>query len=148
MAGLQFTYRFNGPADQGILIKNKGNNAVVNSHMGMPQKFYPSTGDSMFSRARRAYVKDSGGGTLLSGHYDSSQHIAMKKINAIGKGSTLKSTVSFQGKSNDTTVVNRSLARVRGGGSVAPKKKGALANPFRSCGGSSVTGSGNRQIFA
>ena len=148
MAGLQFTYRFNGPADQGILIKNKGNNAVVNSQMGMPQKFYPSAGDSMFSRARRAYIKDSGGGTLLSGNYDSSQHIAMKKINAIGKGSTLKSTVSFQGKSNDTTTVNRSLARVRGGGSVAPKKKGALANPFKSGGGSSVTGSGNRQIFA
>ncbi len=148
MAGLQFTYRFNGPADQGILIKNKGNNAVVNSQMGMPQKFYPSAGDSMFSRARRAYIKDSGGGTLLSGNYDSSQHIAMKKINAIGKGSTLKSTVSFQGKSNDTTTVNRSLARVRGGGTVAPKKKGALANPFKSGGGSSVTGSGNRQIFA
>lgn len=148
MAGLQFTYRFNGPADQGILIKNKGNNAVVNSQMGMPQKFYPSAGDSMFSRARRAYIKDSGGGTLLSGNYDSSQHIAMKKINAIGKGSTLKSTVSFQGKSNDTTTVNRSLARVRGGGSVAPKKKGALANPFKSGGGSSVTGSGNRQVFA
>ena len=148
MAGLQFTYRFNGPADQGILIKNKGNNAVVNSQMGMPQKFYPSAGDSMFSRARRAYIKDSGGGTLLSGNYDSSQHIAMKKINAIGKGSTLKSTVSFQGKSNDTTTVNRSLARVRGGGTVAPKKKGAVANPFKSGGGSIVTGSGNRQVFA
>ena len=148
MAGLQFTYRFNGPADQGKLIKNKGNNAVVNSQMGMPQKFYPSAGDSMFSRARRAYIKDSGGGTLLSGNYDSSQHIAMKKINAIGKGSTLKSTVSFQGKSNDTTTVNRSLARVRGGGTVAPKKKGALANPFKSGGGSIVTGSGNRQVFA
>lgn len=148
MAGLQFTYRFNGPADQGILIKNKGNNAVVNSQMGMPQKFYPSAGDSMFSVARRAYVKDSGGGTLLSGHYDSSQHIAMKKINAIGKGSTLKSTVAFQGKSNDSTNINRSLARVRGGGTVAPKKKGALANPFKSGGGSSITGSGNRQIFA
>ena len=148
MAGLQFTYRFNGPADQGILIKNKGNNAVVNSQMGMPQKFYPSAGDSMFSRARRAYIKDSGGGTLMSGNYDSSQHIAMKKINAIGKGSTLKSTVSFQGKSNDTTTVNRSLARVRGGGTVAPKKKGALANPFKSGGGSIVTGRGNRQVFA
>tara|TARA_B110000967_G_scaffold25177_1_gene23179 strand:+ start:761 stop:1207 length:447 start_codon:yes stop_codon:yes gene_type:complete len=148
MPGLQFTYNFTGPADQGILIKNRGNNAVVNSQMGMPQKFYPSSGDSMFSNARRAYVKDSGGGTLLSGNYDSSQHIAMKKINAIGKGSTLKSTVSFQGKPNDTTIVNRSLARVRGGGSVAPKKKGALANPFKSGGGSRVTGSGNRQIFA
>ena len=116
MAGLQFTYSYTGPADQGILIKNRGNNAIVDSQMGMPQKFYPSAGDSMFSNARRAYVKDSGGGTLLNGNYDSSQHIAMKKINAIGKGSTLKSTVSFQGKPNDTTTINSSLARVRGGG--------------------------------
>jgi hypothetical protein len=72
----------------------------------------------------------------------------MKKINAIGKSSTLKSTVSFQGKPNDSTVINSSLARVRGGGSVAPKKKGALANPFKSGGGSTVTGTGNRQIYA
>ena len=148
MSGIQFTYRFTGPADQGILIKNRGNNAIINAKMGMPQKFSPSSGDSMFSNARKAYVKDSGGGTMLSGHYDSSQHIALKKLNAIGKGSTLKSTVSFQGKPNDTTVINSSLARVRGGGSVAPKKKGALANPFKSGGGSSLTGTGNRQVFA
>lgn len=124
MAGLQFTYRFTGPADQGILLKNRGNNAIVNTQMGMPQKFYPSSGDSMFSNARQTYVKDSGGGTLLSGHYDSSQHIYMKKINAIGKSSTLKSTVSFQGKQNDTTVVNSSLARVRGGGQSPLKRRG------------------------
>jgi hypothetical protein len=148
MAGLQFTYRYTGPADQGILLKNRGNNAIVNAQMGMPQKFSPSSGDSMFSNARQTYIKDSGGGTLLSGHYDSSQHIYMKKINAIGKSSTLQSTVSFQGKPNDTTFINSSLARVRGGGSVAPKKKGALANPFKSGGGSTTTGSGNRQIFA
>lgn len=148
MSGLQFTYRFTGPANQGILLKNRGNNAIVNAKMGMPQKFSPSSGDSMFSNARQTYIKDSGGGTLLSGHYDSSQHIYMKRVNAIGKGSTLKSTVSFQGNSNDTTVINSSLARVRGGGTVAPKKKGALANPFKSGGGSNMTGSGNRQLFA
>ena len=45
MAGLQFTYRFTGPADQGILLKNRGNNAIVNTQMDMPQKFYPSSGD-------------------------------------------------------------------------------------------------------
>jgi hypothetical protein len=150
MSGLQFTYRFTGPADQGILLKNRGNNAVVNSQMGMPQKFYPSAGDSMFSNARQTYVKNSGRGegSLLNGHYDSSQHIYNKKMNAIGKGSALKTTVSFQGKTNDTTIVNSSLARVRGGGSVATKKKGALANKFKSGGGSTLTGTGNRQIFA
>jgi hypothetical protein len=149
MSMLQFTYRFTGPADQGILLKNRGNNAIINAKMGMPQKFYPSANDSMFSNARQAYVKDSGGGTLLSGHYDSSQHIALKKLNAIGKGSTLKSTVSFQGLAQkQDSYRNSALARVRGGGTVAPKKKGALANPFKSGGGSSITGTGNRQIFA
>ena len=61
----------------------------------------------------------------------------------------VKSTVSFQGQAQkQDSYRNSALARVRGGGTVAPKKKGALANPFKSGGGSSVTGSGNRQIFA
>ena len=149
MSGLQFTYRYPGPPSQGVLIKNRGNNAIIDAQMGMPQKFSPSASDSMFSNARKAYVKDSGGGTLLSGHYDSSQHIALKKLTAIGKGSTLKSTVSFQGQAQkQDSYRNSALARVRGGGTVAPKKKGALANPFKSGGGSSLTGTGNRQIFA
>ena len=149
MSGLQFTYRYPGPPSQGVLIKNRGNNAIIDAQMGMPQKFSPSAGDSMFSNNRKVYVKDSGGGTLLNGHYDSSQHIALKKLTAIGKSSTLKSTVSFQGQAQkQDSYRNSALARVRGGGTVAPKKKGALANPFKSGGGSSVTGSGNRQIFA
>ena len=149
MSGLLFTYRYPGPPSQGLLIKNRGNNAIIDAQMGMPQKFSPSAGDSMFSNNRKVYVKDSGGGTLLNGHYDSSQHIALKKLTAIGKSSTLKSTVSFQGQAQkQDSYRNSALARVRGGGTVAPKKKGALANPFKSGGGSIVTGSGNRQIFA
>ena len=147
MSGLQFTYRYTGPADQGILLKNKGGNAIINTQMGMPQKFYPSAGDSMFSNNRQTYIQNAGGGTLLSGHYDSSQHIQLKKANAIGKSSTLKSTVSFQGQAQkQDSYRNSSLARVRGGGCVAPKKKGAIANTFKSGGTSRLTGTGNRQI--
>lgn len=150
MSGLQYTYRFNGPADQGILLKNRGNNAIINSRSSMPQKFSPSSGDSMFARARSAYNNNVGNssGKLLSGHYDSSQITNLKKINAVGKGTMRKSIVSLQGKPNDKTFVNSSLARVRGGGCVAPKKKGAIANTFKSGGSSTVTGTGNRQIFA
>jgi hypothetical protein len=149
MVGLMFTYRFPGPAGQGILLKNKGNNAIVNATNGMPQKFYPSSGDSMFSNARSTYSKDAGGGTLLSGNFDSSQHIQLKKLNAIGKGSMIKTPVSFQGQATPSdSYRNSALARVRGGGTVAPKKKGALENPFKSGGGSRLTGSGNRQILA
>ena len=150
MSGLQYTYKFTGPADQGILLKNRGNNAIMNSKGSMPQKFSPSSGDSIFARARSGYSNNVGNssGKLLSGHYDSSQITNLRKINAVGKGTMTKSTVSFQGKSNDKTFVNSSLARVRGGGCVAPKKKSALANTFKSGGGSNLTGTGNRQIFA
>jgi len=138
-----------GPASQGVLIKDRGDNAVINAQMGMPQKFYPSAGDSMFSRARKEYIQDSGGGTLLQGNYDSSQHIYLKKLNAIGKSSTTQSTVSFQGLAQKQDHYrNSALARVRGGGTVAPKKKGALANPYKSGGGSALSGTGNRQVFA
>jgi hypothetical protein len=149
MSGLMFTYRFTGPSDQGVLIKNRGNNAIVNAKSGMPQKFYPSSNDSMFSNARSSYSKDAGGGTLLSGNNDSSQHIQLKKLNAIGKSSMITTPVSFQGQAvKRDSYRNSALARVRGGGSVAPKKKGAIENTFKSGGGSRLTGSGNRQIFA
>ena len=135
----------NGLASQGILIKGSGNNAIMPTGIegssnqaipkAMPQKFNPSNSDSMFARARKIYIKDGGGGTLLQGHYDSSSHIQMKKNNAIGKSTkSYNNQISFQGKSNDKTVINRSLSRVRGGGAVAPKKKGAINNTFKSGG--------------
>jgi hypothetical protein len=149
MSGLMFTYNYNGPADQGILLKNRGGNAIVNAKSGMPQKFSPSAGDSMFSNARSVYRKDGGGGVLLSGHYDASQQIALKKLNTVGKSSMLQDTVAFQGQAvKKDSYRNSALARCRGGGCVAPKKKGALENKFKSGGRSSVTGTGNRQIFA
>ena len=79
---------FSGPADQGILIKNKGNNALLAGKMPMPQKFNPSSGSSMFSNARKVYVNDAGGGTILQGNFDQSQYINLRKINAVGKSST------------------------------------------------------------
>jgi|UniRef100_A0A6C0CL01 hypothetical protein len=151
-----------GPASQGVLIKNTGGNAIIPTGNGessntpvpsaMPQKFYPSAGDSMFSRARKAYVQDAGGGTLLQGNFDSSQHIQLKKINTIGKsvnpGGPYNNT-SFQGLAKKADHYrNSALARVRGGGTVAPKKKGAIENKFKSGGGSRLSTAGNRQIFA
>ncbi len=69
---------FNGPADQGILIKNRGNNALLAGKMPMPQKFYPSASTSMFSNARKTYVNDAGGGTILQGNFDQSQYIHLR----------------------------------------------------------------------
>ena len=145
----QFKYRFNGPPDQGILIKNRGNNAQLDSKMAMPQKFYPSAGDSMFSNSRRNYIKDSGGGTILNGNFDSSQYIQLKKINAIGKSSTRniskQNPLAFSGV--DKSYKATRLQRTRSQGCVAPKKKTAIANPYKSGGGSVLTGTGNRSTY-
>lgn len=90
----------------------------------MPEKFYPSVGSSMFARARSTYTKDAGGG---QNWYSSSQHIHLKKINAIGKSSqqsyvTQNQPLAFSGKvQND---VKSALRRTRSGGTVAPAKKG------------------------
>jgi len=158
MSGLMFTYKYTGPASQGILIKNKGDNAVQNTKMGMPQKFGSAAGDSMFTNARSAYSKDAGGGILLSGNYDSSQHIHLKKLNAIGQASMMQTPVSFQGLAKKADHYrNSALARVRGGGTVAPKKKGAILPAgtgrtsnfqYKSGGGSRLSRAGNRQIIA
>ena len=147
---MMFTYRFNGPADQGILLKNRGNNARLDSKMAMPQKFYPSAGDSMFSSARKTYISEYGDGeNVLNKYSDSSQYTHVKKFNAVGKSSQLnistENPLSF--RSQDTTSRNSAVRRCRSGGCVAPKKKGAIENTYQSGGGSSLTGTGNRQYI-
>lgn len=90
----------------------------------MPQKFYPSVGSSMFARARSTYSKDAGGG---QNWYSSSQHIHLKKINAIGKSSQQSYVNNNQGLAFSGKVQNdvkSALRRTRSGGTVAPAKKG------------------------
>ena len=68
----------------------------------------------------------------------SDQYIQRKKNKAIGLGSTNIKSESFSFATNDKTNVtnrNQSLARCRSGGCVAPAKKGAIANQFKSGGG-------------
>ena len=69
-----------------------------------------------------------------------------------------KNQTSFQGLAQkQDSYRNSALARVRGGGTVAPKKKGAILPAgtgrtsnfqYKSGGGSRLTGVGNRQIVA
>tara|TARA_B110000967_G_scaffold208655_2_gene261615 strand:- start:3122 stop:3586 length:465 start_codon:yes stop_codon:yes gene_type:complete len=153
---MQLQYTFNGPVDQGILQKNRGNNALLTSKMAMPQKFYPSASDSLFSNSRSTYMGNNGNtlpsnsSSHISDNRDQSGRIARLKANAIGKSSTkygLATNAPLSFRSQDTTSRNSALQRVRGGGAVAPAKKGALENTFKSGGGSRLTGRGNRQIF-
>ena len=158
---MYITPNFPGPADQGILIKNRGNNALLNGKMPMPQKFYPSCNGSMFRNARKTYLNNEGRGyiskgiyyqsqNVLQGNYDQSQYIRLKKTNAIGKSSTktgLTTSDFLTFRSNDQNVTRQKLRMARSGGSVAPAKKGAIQNSYKSGGRSRITGTGNRQIY-
>ena len=51
---------FNGPPDNHVLIKQRGNNAILTGVNPMPQQFYPSSNDSVFAMGRRTFVKTKG----------------------------------------------------------------------------------------
>lgn len=53
-------YHFNGPPDNHILIKQRGNNARLTGVNPMPQQFYPSSNDSVFAMGRRTFTQTKG----------------------------------------------------------------------------------------
>ena len=128
-----FKARFNGPPCQTILIKQRGNNALLSGKMVMPQKYNPSSGDSYFAMARNEYSHNSGSTpsnkekTFDACNNDQSGYIQRRKMNAVGKG-TMINTTPFSFRSSDNNTVNTRLQRCRSGGCVAPAKKGASSN--------------------
>lgn len=116
-----------------------GGNSIITGIGAMPTKFYPSDSSSMFSRARCTYKNDistprynrySFGKKQLS-RYSSSQHIHLKKINAIGKSSKgfrydsgYIKTQPLAFSSINRNDVKKALHKVRSSGSVSPAKKG------------------------
>lgn len=157
------TGRFNGPADQGILLKQADNNAVLSCPSAMPSKFYPSDGGNDFAMGRSVYMRTLGGANYASPassaycqggskkwatqNHDTELYIERKRNNAIGQSSINANGVPLSFRSNDDTIRNTRLQRCRAGGCTAPPKKGAILNPFRSGGGSALTSTGgNRQI--
>ena len=78
----------------------------------------------------------------------SDQYMQKLKNKAIGSGSTNFKEKDFSFKSNNKTnlnTTNQALKKVRSGGCIAPAKKGAIANPFKSgsTGPRAVYGGGN-----
>lgn len=142
--GDRLTYSTVGAAS--IPLKQINNNGYTRSEMGMPFKPSTMTQGSEFSAGRAGYInkvtrrhdyKDSAYSKNKAPPTSSSQLIASRRIRAIGKSSTkqgLPSNAALSYRSQDNSFRNSSLRRVRGGGSVAPKKKGAIANPFKSGG--------------
>jgi hypothetical protein len=154
---------FPGPADQSVLIKQAGNNAVLSAPSAMPAKFYPSDGGNDFAMGRAVYLRTLGGANYASPassaycqggskkwagqNHDTELYIERKRNNAIGQSSINAAGVPLSFRSNDHTIRNTRLQRCRAGGCTAPRKKGALNNGFQSGGGSVLTTTGgNRQI--
>lgn len=107
-------------------IQHAGNpqtNSTINSH---------STTTTYTNRPIKVSVSNSNlnaqnsAGKKKNYNVSASERIYLKKINAIGKSST--NTINTQAMSFsgvDQTSVKNAIARCRGGGCVAPKKKGA-----------------------
>lgn len=108
---------------------NYENNGISNAVMGSPFKPDTMSQGSMFSNALHAYANNSGGlKKQKSWGHGAEEHTMYKKIQAIGQnaskaGLPVNSSLSY--KSVDRTFRNSALARCRGSGCVAPKKKGA-----------------------
>lgn len=111
-------------------IQHAGNpqtNSTINSH---------STTTTYTNRPIKVSVSNSNlnaqnsAGKKKNYNVSASERIYLKKINAIGKSST--NTINTQAMSFsgvDQTSVKNAIARCRGGGCVAPKKKGNQGSP-------------------
>jgi hypothetical protein len=139
---MTFQYHFTGPSS--FPLKQNINNNQTSAIMGIPFKPATMTQGNDFAAARFAYIKDVGNPAIATpsafiGTYGKSkkkfnnsagEQIYLKKINAVGKSSTNSkkinpnSLMSFAGP--DNTSVKSSLAKCRGGGCIAPKKKGGV----------------------
>lgn len=141
------TPQTNGPSS--IPMKQNIPNNQSSVVMGMPFKPMHMTQGGFFAMSRAAYnkgvnqnVKDVGKAQEqidinnkpngkkkwygASGSRSASEHINLKGIESTGKGSTNRvqtQLMSFSGP--DQTTTKTALARCRGGGCIAPKKKGA-----------------------
>ena len=129
-------------------LKQINNNKITNVPGGLPFKPDSMTQGNDFNIGRQVYISNSnifkqknailnppaksvGLGIKKINNQSSGEYINSQKMNAVGKSSfnklsTLPSQMAFSSK--DQNLVNSALARVRGGGCVAPKKKGAIKN--------------------
>ena len=134
---MSIPYQTSGPAS--FSLKQINNNAQTNAYMGM--QFKPSTmtqgGD--FAMGRQGYINDVGfpGGsqqyiqqTQLAKkkkfNNSSGEQTNKRKMTAIGKSSINRNNNLMAFSASDNATVNSALAKCRGGGCVAPKKKGAV----------------------
>ena len=136
---MSIPYQTTGPAS--FSLKQINNNAQTKAYMGMPFKPATMTQGSEFAIGRQGYINDVGFPSGSQQYIKQTQFSKKKKFNnssgeqtnkrkmtAIGKSSINKfnnnNLMSFS--ASDNTTVNSALAKCRGGGCVAPPKKGAV----------------------
>lgn len=105
------------------------NNGITNIQMGSPFKPPMMTQGSMLANMRKIYkddIKDNPTKRLAS--QESSQHIYFKKLKAMGKSvhNTSSTVTELSYKSVNPNLPSQHLRKCRSGGSVVPKKVGAI----------------------
>jgi C1A family cysteine protease len=116
------------------------NNGALAGVRPMPQKNNIAAGDSLFSNNRMVYKKNPTIPTNVrkdNGYKCASQRIAERRAKAVGKSSMkvglpttdLLSLGNGHNKNQNLNTINSARRRVRSGGCVAPKKKGAIKVP-------------------
>jgi len=126
-----------GPAS--FSLKQINNNAETRAYMGMPFKPATMTQGSEFAIGRQGYINDIGYPSGSQQYIQQTQYAKKKKfnnssgeqtnkrkMNAIGKSSVNRNNNLMAFSASDNATVNSALAKCRGGGCVAPPKKGAV----------------------
>ncbi len=134
---MSIPYQTTGPAS--FSLKQINNNAQTQAYMGMPFKPATMTQGNDFALGRQAYINNIGFpsgskqyiqqtqfGKKKRFNNSSGEQTNKRKMNAVGQSSInkKKELMAFSGPDNAT--VNSALAKCRGGGCVAPPKKGAV----------------------
>ena len=144
--------KYLGPPSFTQNIKNCNRKSALKGTLPNPIQQYPSSNDSVFAMGRYQYKRRAikGGQNTneqkIAGGYDQELYIENKKSIAIGKQAYKVGLKNFNYLSytnfnrND---VNTALWKARSGGCIAPAKKGADANPYKSGGSSLIVRSGN-----
>jgi hypothetical protein len=134
---MSIPYQTTGPAS--FSLKQINNNAQTQAYMGMPFKPATMTQGSDFAMGRQGYINDIGYPSGSQQYIQQTQYAKKKKFNnssgeqtnkrkmtAIGKSSVNQNNNLMAFSASDNATVNSALAKCRGGGCVAPKKKGAV----------------------
>ena len=135
------SYQTTGPAS--FSLKQINNNSQTHAYMGMPFKPSSMTQGSEFAIGRKCYINNIGSPSGSQQYIQQTQfskkknfnnssgeQTNKKKMNAVGKSSINTTNINTQNlmafSASDNTSVNSALTKCRGGGCIAPKKKGAV----------------------